>query len=81
MTGLGEESHTNFMIYETDNAEEILLSGSEVGGSCQILDGNPYYNKGLLGYLRHGQVRLIAVKRGDGSITARALIRLLWDGS
>lgn len=69
-----------FSICETDSAEDIFLSGNEVVGSCQNVSGDPNVNKGLLGYLHHGQTRLIAVKDREGRIVARSLIRLLWDG-
>jgi len=69
-----------FSVCETDNAEDLLLYGSESTESCQAIGGDPRYNQGLLGSLHHGQTRLIAIKDTQGRIVARSLIRLLWDG-
>ena len=80
---LGEavQPRKELYIVETDDPEDVLLCGTESQGSCQRLDGNPQLNKGLLGYLRHGQTRLIAIKDGEhGPIVARALLRLLTEG-
>jgi hypothetical protein len=68
-----------FTAHETDDPEDLLLCGTEVFESCQRIDGTPDLNRGLLGYLRHGQTRLLAIKGPDGKIEARALLRLLLD--
>ncbi|MFI5205955.1 MAG: hypothetical protein ACHQVK_03360 [Candidatus Paceibacterales bacterium] len=71
------------VVVDTDDFEDILLCGTEVAGSCQRVDGDPSLNKGLLGYLMDGKIRLLAVKTGSTSqdhIEARCLLRLLWDG-
>lgn len=75
---LGDDDRID--IIDTDEAEDILLCGDEVLGSCQRLNGNPNLNKGLLGYLLNGQTRMVAVKdHGTGKILGRCLLRLLWD--
>ncbi len=66
-------------IHSTDNPEDILLCGTELLGSCQKVDGDPTLNQGLVGYLRNGQTRLLAIKDKEGCIVARRLIRLLWN--
>ncbi len=66
-------------IHETDNPEDLLLCGTDVLGSCQKVDGVRSLNQGLVGYLRNGQTRLLAIKDGEGNIVARRLLRLLWD--
>lgn len=68
-------------VIDTDDAQHLLLCGTEVLGSCQRVDGSPELNKGLLGYLMNGQTRLIAVVNDQNQIVARSLIRLLWDGT
>jgi hypothetical protein len=64
---------------DTDNPYDLLLSGTEVMGSCQRVNGDPEKNKGLLGYLMNGQTRLVAVKDNSGKILSRAIMRLLLD--
>ena len=69
------------IVMDTENPIDLLLSGSEVIGSCQKIDGDPNLNKGLLGYLLDGKNRLIVVKDdSEGKILGRALLKLLWDG-
>ena len=65
---------------DTDDPYHLLLCGTDVPESCQRVDGDPQYNKGLLGYLMNGQTRLLAVVDGKGHILSRAIMRLLWDG-
>ncbi len=67
-------------VIDTDNPYDLLLCGTEVPGSCQRIDGDPHLNKGLLGYLMNGQTRLLAIVDKKGSIVARSLLRILWDG-
>jgi hypothetical protein len=64
----------------TDDPIDLLLCGSDVGGSCQRLEGSSYQNKGLLGYIMDGKNRLLAIKDARGKIVARCLLKLLWDG-
>ena len=66
--------------YETDDPQDLFLCGTEIKGSCQHVRGNPNLNQGLLGYLRNGQTRLLAIKDKTGRLVARSLLRLLWDG-
>lgn len=71
-----------YVVTETDSPYDLLLCGTEVSGSCQRVDGNPQLNVGLLGYLLHGQTKMIAIKTesGDkGKIVGRCMIRLLWN--
>lgn len=69
----------DFKLVDTDNWQDLLLSGSEVSESCQRIDGDPAINKGLLAYLLDGKNRMIAVKDASGKVVARAIWRLLWD--
>lgn len=74
------ESEKGWIACETDDPEDLFLCGTEIWRSCQHIQGTPSDNRGLIGYLRHGQTRLLAIKSKDGSLVARALLRLLWDG-
>ncbi len=71
---------TELKIIFGDDPIDLLLSGTDVTGSCQRIGGDPNLNKGLLGYLMDGKIRLLAVKDGSGKIVARCMLRLLWDG-
>lgn len=64
----------------TDNPLDLFFLGTDVSGSCQRLDGEPNLNKGLLGYVMDGKIRLLAVKDENGKILSRGLLRILWDG-
>ncbi len=59
--------------------EDLLLSGTEVAGSCQRIDGDPKLNRCLLAYCMDGKNALLAVKKGDGKILARSVLRVLWN--
>lgn len=72
------ESSDALIISESDRADDLLLLGTEILGSCQRVNGTPNLNKCLLGYLLNGEIRAITVKR-KGSIVARAVLRLMWD--
>jgi hypothetical protein len=67
-------------IVETDDYQDLLLSGTEVSGSCLRIDGEAIKNKCLLSYLMDGKMRLLAIKnRETGKIAFRSILRLLWD--
>jgi len=68
-----------YIVVDTDNWQDLYLSGTEVPGSCQRVDGDPDLNKCLLAYVMDGKNRMVAVKDPSGKIVARALIRHLWD--
>ncbi|MBP9840952.1 MAG: hypothetical protein KBC64_00835 [Simkaniaceae bacterium] len=62
----------------TDDFQEILLSGTEVRDSCQRVDGDPYFNRGLLGALGDGKTKMVVIHHPETyKIENRALIRLL----
>jgi len=75
-----EKAYKNkgYRVYETDDPEDLFLCGQEVNNSCMRINGEAFYSRGLLGYLQHGQVRLIAIKDRSGRIQARSILRLLW---
>jgi hypothetical protein len=48
--------------------------------SCQSVNGNPKYNKCLLGYILNPCTQAILIKsKEDESIVARSIIRILWN--
>ena len=67
------------MVVDTDDPIDLLLCGTEVGGSCQRISGSPSLNKALMGYVMDGKHRLLAIKDKDGTIIGRVILRLLWD--
>ncbi len=66
-------------VIDTDDWQDLFLSGTEVEGSCQRVDGDPFFNKCLLAYVMDGKNRMLAVKDSSGKIVARSIFRLLWD--
>lgn len=66
-------------VVDSDDPFDLLLSGTDVR-SCQSVDGDPQLNKGLLGYLMDGKVRVLAVQDENGKTVARCLLRILLDG-
>jgi hypothetical protein len=68
------------LIADTDDAEDLMLLGSETGG-CQSVYGVPHLNKSALAYSVDGKNRAIVLKdEKTKKIVARAVIRLVWDG-
>lgn len=64
----------------TDDFDDLLLSGTEIMGSCQRVDSAPIFNKGLQAYILDGKIKLLAVKNAHtGIISARRVARLLLD--
>lgn len=83
-TGAQSETKANiekkYLIEDTDKWEDMLLSGTEVAGSCQRISGDVSYNKCLLAYLADGKNRAIVIKDAKtGQIVARRIMRLLWN--
>ena len=80
---LGREpsiNYTGWVVEDSDNECDLLLSADEITGSCQsITAGHPRYSKALLGTLLNGEVRLLAVKNAQGEVVARSMLSLLWD--
>lgn len=64
---------------DTDDAEDLLLCGTEITGGCQSVDGNFALNRALMGYVVDGKYRMLAAKSDDGRLAARRMLRLLCD--
>jgi hypothetical protein len=73
------KDYQQYIVVDSDDPCDLLLSGTEVEGSCQRVNGDPDKNKCLLAYLIDGKNRLVAIKDGNGIIKARSILRLLWD--
>ncbi len=69
-----------YTISESDHADDLLMIGTEIQGSCQRVDGESRFNKCLPSYLLNGEIRAIVIKDKSGKLVARSLLRLMWDG-
>lgn len=72
-------AYQHWTIEDTDHPQDLLLSGTEVIGSCQHVNGNIALNRCLPAYLIDGKNRLLAIKDSRGKIRMRAIFRILWD--
>lgn len=78
--GFDDIRFDNFIVEDTDAWDDMLLSGTEVAGSCQRISGDVKYNKCLLAYMRDGKNRAIVIKDPEsGKIVARRIMRILID--
>lgn len=64
-------------IVNTDNLNDLLACTTEIQGSCLNIKGGYNNNKCLFNYIDDGKIRLIAIKDMQGTIKARAIIRIL----
>lgn len=74
-----ERYNPEWEVIDTDNAEDMLLMGTEVQKSCQKITYEASKSKCLINYIMDGKNRLIAVKDSDGRLIGRCVIRILWD--
>ncbi|MCX6990355.1 MAG: hypothetical protein NTX49_04745, partial [Chlamydiae bacterium] len=73
-----KQKEITFEVLLTDNWQDLFLSGSEVLGSCQSIDGDLDKNKCLLAYCLDGKIQMAAVRdKQTGKIVSRALLKLL----
>ena len=72
--------HSNdLVLVDSDDPQDLFLCGTEVGGSCQHIEGDPENNRALMGYVLDGKNRLIAAKDESGKIVARMILSMLLD--
>ncbi|MCF7806534.1 MAG: hypothetical protein K9M13_02690, partial [Simkaniaceae bacterium] len=76
---LTDKSAIQGRIKDTDDPQDLFLSGTLVQGSCQRIDGDPGLNKCLMGYCLDGKIRMLALKDLNGKLKARAIVKLLID--
>lgn len=74
-------SINSLKVVDTDDAEDLLLCGTEITGSCQRVDGDPILNRALMGFVVDGKYRMLAAKGDDGRLAARRILRLLCDSN
>ena len=61
----------------TDDANTLLLIGSDVANSCQHYNGNPGYNRCLMSYVLDGKNKAVVVSDNEGRTIGRCVLRLL----
>lgn len=65
---------------DTDDMQDLFLCGTEITGSCQRIDLDPNFTKGLMAYVLDGKNKMLAIKDIEtGKIRARCLLKLLLD--
>ncbi len=75
-----DQIRTNEEAVLSKDWQDLFLSGTEVTGSCQRVDGDPRATKCLLAYCMDGKNAMVAVKDKEGNKTlARSMLRLLWN--
>lgn len=72
---------SQLQLVDSDDPCDLLLSGTEVLGSCQGIFEDPNFSKGLLDLLMNGGNRVVAVKDARGTIVARRIFRILYDNA
>jgi hypothetical protein len=77
------QGHMKQFIYQdSESWEDLLLSGTEVMGSCQTVDGHSSFNKCLMGYCLDGKIRILTLKESEaGPILYRSIIKIMKDDS
>ena len=66
----------NWQLVETAHYWRLFLCGTDVEGSCQAVDGDPYLNRCLMGYVNNGHVKMAAILDSDGKTIARCILKL-----
>jgi len=64
-------------LVNTDHYWHLFMSGTDVEGSCQAVDGTPSLNQCLMAYVADGKYKLLGVVDADGKLMARAYLRLM----
>lgn len=66
----------------TSEPFNLLMLGTDVPDSCQSVYFGDDFNLGLLAYLLHGWILpLVVQENSQEKMAARAMLRMLWDGS
>ncbi len=72
-----KDEDKEWTIVDSDDPLDLFLSGTEVGGSCQRVNGDAKLNKALMGYVMDGKHRILTIKKENGEIAGRLILRLL----
>lgn len=70
-------SASRWTVKDSDDIDDLLLSGTEVTNSCQSIRGRPDLNKCLLATICDGKIKVMVVKDLSGRILARSTMRVL----
>lgn len=74
------KKYEDYTLQFTDDYWKLLMSGTDVDGSCQRIPGSASYNKCLIGgYVMSPHVKLLAIVTPDNKIAMRAILRLCFD--
>ncbi len=68
-----------FTMEDSDQWEDLLLSGTEMQGSCQDIKDVAHINKCLIAYILDGKNRLMLIRDKNQKIVLRVFLRILWD--
>lgn len=68
--------YSDYTAEVTHDPIDMLLSGTDIDGSCQHVSGDPDYTKCLLSFMLDGKNQAVVIKDPSGSICARAIIRI-----
>ena len=73
-----QKKYLGYTLHDTDHFEDLFLIGTV--GTCQSIDGDPSLSKCLMSYVADGKTRALIVKDDQGTIIARHIFQILWDG-
>ncbi|MFH1405176.1 MAG: hypothetical protein ABIH21_03715 [Patescibacteria group bacterium] len=71
---------TGLRIEESDHPKTLLETGKypSGSGSCQNYEGRIEFNKCLLSYVADADKKIIMVRKPNGTIVARSIVKLVW---
>lgn len=69
-----EISHLKLTL--SDTPMDLIMVGTDVPGSCQKIDGNPNFNRGLISYMSNGGIIPFGHKDDNDQWVSRSLLRL-----
>lgn len=70
----------SYTIEDSDQWDDLLLSGTEIQGSCLNIHIPTLFAEALLPYLVDGKNRMALIKNSSGKIVARRVLRLVSHG-
>ena len=74
-----QQMKPSWTIEDTDAWEDLLLTGTEVDGSCLHIQNDPVKSQYLFSYILDGKMRLMIARESSGKVIGRAILRILWD--
>ena len=76
-----EDTYEGYTIEDTDDFQDLALSGTEVPGSCQGINAEVKNNKCLMAIILDGKNRLLEIKNKEKKIVSRNILRIAPDGT